>query len=220
MRTQNLNITYDDVYSAVQSLLDQDVLLDDITLRLIRKENGECGSLETISKHFRPIKERLKHGEPIGAPELSETDMDALRSLVGGIVERRTVLARKEQEDSAKAMSDVVRGHESDLAQKQEIIEDLADRMVVLDEDNSAKDALIDKLKAEVVRLKGNNEALGDTIRAFASSVAAQTATDGEAKDRLAADIENNRPKGEQIEMSVVNDTTGTSSDAVRDDQD
>ena len=126
----NNDVGYDDVYSAVQSLLDSGTSLADISLRSIRDTLGDRGSLSTISKHFKPIKARLERGEALDAVELSETDMDALRTLVCDIVERRTILERKEKEDRAQATSDVIRALEADLAMKDEINDDLEHQVV------------------------------------------------------------------------------------------
>lgn len=177
MVTSNGDIQYDDVYAAVLSLRDKNFSLEKITLRMIRSEMGDRGSLRTISKHWAPIKERLERGEPIDTVELTETDMHALRTLVGEIVERRTILARLEKKDSVQAMSDVIRGHESNLAMSAEIIVDLEHQVQALEGDNGAKEIVIEGLSKQVARLEGMLDALKATIATLAPWHAASTTT-------------------------------------------
>lgn len=164
----NNDVGYDDVYSAVQSLLDSGTSLSEISLRNIRDALGDRGSLSTISKHFKPIKARLERGEALEAVELSETDMDALRTLVRDIVERRTFLDRKEKEDSAQATSDVIRSLEADLALKDEVIDDLEHQVFALQGECGAEALVNDEMNKKVARLEGMVEALNATIATLA----------------------------------------------------
>lgn len=164
----NNDVCYDDVYTAVQSLLDSDTSLAEISLRDIRDALGDRGSLSTISRHFKPIKARLERGEALDAVELSETDMDALGTLVRDIVERRTILERKEKEDNAQATSDVIRALEADLAMKDEVIDDLEHQVFALQGECGAEALVNDSLNKQVARLEGMVEALNATIATLA----------------------------------------------------
>lgn len=199
----NTAIAYDGVYSAVQSLLDSGKTLDDISLRDIRSEMGDRGSLSTIAKHFGPIKVRLARGEALNAVELSETDMDALRTLVRDIIERRTFLERKEKEDSAQAMSDVIRAHEADLAMKDEAIDDLEQQVSALEDESSAQTLVIKDLNAQVARLMGKVEALNATIATLAPhrDTPARAAS-AAAKEQPPA-IVTTAPESGQVSMSL-----------------
>ena len=203
MATSKYYVEYDDVYSAVQSLLDSGKLLDEISLRMIRDEMGDRGSLSTISKLFGPIKERLMHGEAIASTELSETDMDALRNLVGGIVEHRTVLVRKEKEDNAQAMLDIIRQHEADLSMKDEIIRDLE----------------IDGLNEQVARLEGMVEALNATIATLAGTRDEPAVTKAEVVKEQPPATKADRPKGGQAEMPLVTSDDADQADVAGDDR-
>lgn len=164
----NNAIEYDGVYSAVQSLLDSGKTLDDISLRDIRGEMGDRGSLSTISKYFGPIKVRLERGEAVDMADLSDTDVDALRAMVRDIVVRRTFLERKEKEDSAQAMSDIIRANEIDLAMKDEVIDAFRHEVFALEGESGAQMLEIKELNAQVSRLEGMVEALNATIAALA----------------------------------------------------
>lgn len=163
----NNGLKYDDVYSAVQSLLDGGIPLDGISLRQIRDELGDRGSLSTISKFYKPIKERLERGEALEAVELSESDMDALRTLVRDIVDRRTILERKEKEDSAQATSDVIRSLEVDLAMKDEVILDLEHEVLAMQGECGAAALENDELYKKAVYLEVKVAALEAVISAL-----------------------------------------------------
>lgn len=170
MGYSNNDLTYDDVYSAVQSMLDSGTSLDKFSLRQIREELGGRGSLTTISKFFQPIKARLERGEALEAVELSETDMEALRTLVRDIVDRRTIFERKEKEDSAQASSDVIRALEADLAMKEEVIDDLEHQVLALQEERGAEALAKDNLNKQVVYLEVTVGALQAVIAAIGPS--------------------------------------------------
>lgn len=215
----NTDIEYDGVYSAVQSLLDSGKALGDISLRDIRGAMGDRGSLSTISKLFGPIKVRLERGEALDAVELSGTDMDALRTLVSDIVTRRTLLERKEKEDSAQATSDVIRAHEADLAMKDEAIDDLEHQVFALEGENGAQMLVIDGLNAQVARLEGMVEALNVTIATLAPSrEVAAAKTVAPAKDEPSA-ISVDRRKGGQAEMPLGTGNVDATSDDAGDGQ-
>ena len=214
MGNSNNDVQYDDVYAGVLSLLDSDVPLDKISLRMIRTEMGERGSLQTISRHFGPIKERLERGEAIDTVELTETDMDALRTLVGEIVERRTILARLEKKDSAQAMSDVIRGRESDLAMSAEIIHDLEHQVEALEGEAGALQLVNRDLEAQVVRLEGMVDALNATIATLAPSLVQPVATHDDAKEEERPAIETDRHQDDQVEMPLDASGADSASDA------
>lgn len=208
----NTTIAYDGVYSAVQSLLDSGKALDDISLRDIRGAMGDRGSLSTIAKHFGPIKVRLARGEALDAVELSETDMDALRTLVRDIVERRTFLERKEKEDSAQAMSDVIRAHEADLAMKDDAIDDLEQQVSALEGECGAQTLVITNLNAQVARLEGKVEALNATIATLAPHREMPAPkVDAAAEEQLPA-IMADPHKGGQVAMPLGTANTGDTS--------
>lgn len=161
------NLKYDDVYSAVQSLLDGGASLAKISLRQIRDEIGDRGSLATISKFYKPIKARLERGEALEAVELSETDMDALRTLVSDIVDRRTILERKEKVDSAQATADVIRSLEADLAMRDEVIEDLEHQVLAMQAECGAAALENDELYKKVAYFEAKAEALQAVIAAI-----------------------------------------------------
>lgn len=158
------SIDYDDVNSAVQRLLECGVPLNEISLRMIREDMGDRGSLSTISKHFDMIRKRLEHGEAIDATDLTEVDMAALRTLVTEIVERRTFLARKEQEAHALAMADVMREWEANLAEKIDIIDDLEHHVFALEGECGALQRVIDARNFELAQYEGRVESLNGTI--------------------------------------------------------
>lgn len=158
------SIDYDDVNSAVQRRLECGVPLNEISLRMIREEMGDRGSLSTISKHFDMIRKRLEHGEAIDATDLTDVDMTALRTLVSDIVERRTFLARKEQEAHALAMADVMREYEANLAEKTDIIDDLEHHVFALEGECGALQLVNDANKLQLAQYEGRVEALNGTI--------------------------------------------------------
>lgn len=164
MSDLNDDVRYDDVYSAVQSLLDSGTTLANIKLRRIRKALNDRGSLTTISKHFKEVKSTLERGGAREAVDLSETDVNALCTVVRDIVERRTFLDRKEKQESTQAMSDLVRVHEADQAMNEEIIDDFEHQVLALEGDNEAKTREIEGLNAQVARLMGMVEALNAII--------------------------------------------------------
>ena len=158
------SIDYDDVNSAVQRRLECGVPLNEISLRMIREEIGDRGSLSTISKHFDMIRKRLEHGEAIDATDLTDVDMASLRTLVSDIVERRTFLARKEQEANALAMADVMRECEANLAVKTDIINDLEHHVFALEEECGMLKLANDDKNVQLAQYEGRVESLNGTI--------------------------------------------------------
>lgn len=210
-------VEYDDVSSAVQHFLDSGTSLDDISLRMIREAMGDRGSLTTISKHFGPIKERLERGEAIDTVELTDTDMDALRALVGDIIERRTFLARREKEDNAQAMLDVIRAREADLAMKNEIIDDLEHHVLALEGEVGSQRLVADGFAAQIARLQGMVDALNATIVTLGASraAAAGSGEDGAANkaDQPSA-IEVDHPEHVKAEVPTANTDVADKADA------
>ncbi len=202
-----LNVNHDDVYNSVQRILDDGTPLDRITLRMIRTELGERGSLTTIGKHYRLIKARLEKGEGLDIKHLTDIDMDALRDVVTGIVNQRTYLARRECDASVGAMADIVRGHEADLELKDEVIEDLEHQVEGLEGEVGAKMISIDLLEQEVARLTGMVDALTATIATLAPTLVAPGSTPSDhvvAEERQPSVTEVRRAKSGQTEMPLV----------------
>ena len=213
-----LHVNHDDVHNTVQHILDGGTPLDRITLRMIRSELGERGSLATIGKHYRLIKARLEKGEGLDIKHLTDIDMDALRDVVTGIVDQRTYLARRECDAAVGAMADIVRGHEADLELKDEVIEDLEHQVEGLEGEVGAKMVGIDLLEQEVARLTGMVDALTATIATLAPTMVAQVTSPGddvatEARQPSATEVR--RAKSGQTEMPL-----GTSKDADKADVD
>jgi uncharacterized coiled-coil protein SlyX len=215
----NNDVGYDDVHSAVQSLLDGGQSLADISLRDIREAMGDRGSLSTISKHLKPIKARLERGEALDAVDLSETDMDALRTLVRDIVERRTFLERKEKEDSAQATSDVIRAHEADLAMKDEVIDDFEHQVFALEGESGAQSLIIDDLNAQVARLEGMVEALNATIVTLLATRNESAVTKADVVENQPPAKKADRPNGGQAETPLVTSDGADQADVAGDDR-
>lgn len=199
----NNDLKYDDVYSAVQSLLDGGISLADITLRQIRDKLGDRGSLTTISKFYKPIKARLERGEVLEAVELSETDMDALRTVVRDIVDRRTILERKEKEDSAQATSDVIRSLEADLAMKDEVIEDLEHQVLAIQGECGAATLENNDLHKKVAYFEAKAEALQAVITALGPQREAPATEAAAPVKEPPPAIPVDRHQGGQVEMPL-----------------
>lgn len=169
--TERLN--YDDVNFAVQKLLDDGIPLTDITARMIYQVLNERGSFTTILKYFEIIKKRLDGGEAIDGTELSDIDVQELRTLVGSIIERRTLVVRTEKDANAQAMSDAIWRFEVEKSELYENNTLLVREVVVLEDDISAQATEIDSLKAQVVHLQGMVEALTGTIARLVPAIPA-----------------------------------------------
>lgn len=157
-------VKYDEVRDAVQERLDQGTSINDISLRLIRLDLGDRGSLTTIGKHLKSIKARIESGEVNETNRLTDYDTVALNDLVSQIIDRRTSLSRKENEDKLRALTDQVDSLEHDLAMKDEIIEFLEYKIEELEGECGAKDIGVRTLESQVTHLGGMVEALNATI--------------------------------------------------------
>lgn len=153
----------DDVLSAVEYYLEEGVPLEEISLRMISEALGRDISFVAIAKHFRVIKTRLACGAAISG-EFTDTDMDALRSLVVSILDRRTSLERTEQGSVAQAVADVRRQFEDDLAMKDEIINELEHQVSFMDEKNGAMMLIDDAKNFQLAQYEGRVESLLGTI--------------------------------------------------------
>lgn len=209
MRSRNTDhVNFDEVNSAVGKLLNSGVPLKDIRLRMIQALIDDRGSLSTISKYFETIKRRLERGEAIDGTQLSDTDIEELRALVDTMIERRTLVVRKEKDDSAQAMSDLMQQFEIDKSEKAEIIDDLDRQVLALQEERDARTVEIDNLKSQILRLDGMVEALNGTITVLVPSTVAPLASGpGDQMPELkpAEVVEQEHPAMGQAEMQLIN---------------
>lgn len=203
----NDNVSYDDVRTSVQIWKDRGVPIEDLSLRMIKAEIGDRGSLTTISKHFRAIKARNEAGETVDTGELTPFDNEALRTVVAEIISRRTFLSRTESESKIRAMADRVQSLEADLSIKLEIIEDLEIQAEVFDGDAAQKDDHILQLRGQLAHLEGMVAALNATIATLVASmpVGADSIPDAlAAPAHVTSAVENDQPMDGQIETPAV----------------
>lgn len=196
-------VEFDDVYEAVRLLLERGADIDSISLREIREVMGDRGSLSTISKHFQPIKARVKNGRPFEANEVSDADTKALLTIVGDIVMRCTAQARREKAESDAAMSDMAVAHQADLSLKDELLDDLEHHVCALEGENGAQKLVIDSLETQVTRLTGGIEALQAAFDALAPTASSSVphVDDGNAQAEQAPAVDADRPSDRQAEM-------------------
>ncbi|MBR0551063.1 DNA-binding protein [Stakelama marina] len=157
-------VEFDEVNDAVSELLEAGCPVEDISLRKIREAMGDRGSLQTISKYFAAIKSRLERGEKLDASHLTDTDMDALKNVVGDIVNRRSWAARSEKEAADRAAAELTQRHEAELAIKNEIIEDFEHQVAAMEEGIATQTCEIEERRQQVMRLEGMIQALQATI--------------------------------------------------------
>lgn len=216
-------ITYDSVRDAVYERLDQGASINDISLRMIRLDLGDRGSLQTIGKHFKSIKARIEQGE-VGEPShLTDGDTGTLNDVVNQIIERRTFLSRKENEDKLRALTDRMNSLEHDLAMKDEIIQFLEYDLETAKGESGAKDIGLSTLESQVTHLGGMVAALNSTI----ATLVASGSTEADSQSDIAqADtdersaVENDHTTGGSAEAPSVADTIADKADGNGGDHD
>jgi hypothetical protein len=208
-------VTYDDVRDAVQERLDQGASINDISLRMIRLDMGDRGSLQTIGKHFKSIKARIEQGE-VETDQLTDFDTGALNDIVSQIIERRTFLSRKENEDKLRALTDRVNSLEHDLAMKDEIIQFLEYDLLALEGECGAKDLGVSTLESQVTHLGGMVAALNATIATLVASGLTEADSPPDvapAETDKPSAVENDHPTGGSAETPSVADNIADEAD-------
>ncbi len=214
-------IKYDDVRDAVQERLDRGASINDISLRMIRLDLGDHGSLTTIGKHLKSIKARIEMGEVNEASCLTDYDTGTLNDIVSQIIDRRTFLSRKENEDKLTALTDRAHSLEHDLAMKDEIIESLGYEIEALEGECGAKDIGISTLESQVTHLGGMVAALNATIATLVASGSAKVDIPldfPKAVMREPSAVENDRPTGGAPNTAPARDETAGEADVAGDD--
>lgn len=211
-------VKYDEVRDAVQERLDQGASIKDISLRMIRLDLGDRGSLTTIGKHLKSIKARIESGEVNETSRLTDYDTDTLNDIVSQIIDRRTFLSRKENEDKLMALTDRVHSLEHDLAMKDEIIESLEYEIEALEGECGAKDIGVSTLESQVTHLGGMVAALNATIATLVASGSAEADIPLDIPPAEMAEpsaVENDRPAGGSPNTPPAEDETAHEADVV-----
>ncbi|WP_033924988.1 DNA-binding protein [Sphingomonas sp. 35-24ZXX] len=161
-------VTFDDVYNAVQLLLDGGYEIGDISLRKIREVMGDRGSLATIAKHLERIKVRKDRGEAFDGTELSKTDVEELCAAVDAIVYRRTFVSQCEAAEHKRVVAELVTKHEAELETKAEIVDDLEEQVFALESECGNLKMGVDCLERQIAQFEGTVEALQQVIATLA----------------------------------------------------